>query len=75
MRALRLLSALALAAALSAGAAQAVAEPLKLEAVASLMRHGVRPPTKAQPLPVGAASDPWPSWPVEPGFLTPHGAE
>lgn len=53
----------------------AAAAPLKLEAVVVLMRHGVRPPTKAQPMPVGVASDPWPSWPVQVGWLTPHGAD
>jgi 4-phytase/acid phosphatase len=56
-------------------AGPAAAEALKLEAVATVMRHGVRPPTKAQPMPPGFADRPWPAWPVAPGFLTPHGAD
>lgn len=44
---------------------------LKLQRVVLLMRHGVRPPTK--PLPEGVAAQPWPTWPVEYGELTPHG--
>lgn len=48
---------------------------LKLDRVVLLMRHGVRPPTKSPPLPQGTANQPWPTWPVAPGFLTPHGAE
>ena len=50
------------------------AEPLRLERVVLLMRHGVRPPTKDPAMPAGTARDPWPSWPVAPGYLTPHGA-
>lgn len=57
------------------GPALAAAPGLKLEAVVSLTRHGVRPPTKAQPMPEGFAADAWPGFPVEPGFLTPHGAK
>jgi len=48
--------------------------PLKLERVVLLMRHGVRPPTKLQPIPVEYGPLPWPAWPVAPGLLTPHGA-
>lgn len=50
------------------------APALKLERVVMLMRHGIRPPTKAQPLPPGYTTDVWPSWPVEPGLLTHRGA-
>ncbi len=46
---------------------------LKLDRVVLLMRHGVRPPTKSPPMPEGTANQPWPSWPVAPGYLTPHG--
>lgn len=67
----KLLATLALA--LSAPALHAQA-PMKVERVVILMRHGVRPPTKALPLPEGTTPDVWPSWSVEPGFLTPHGA-
>lgn len=48
---------------------------LRLERVVMIMRHGVRPPTKAQPMAVGVAKDPWPSWDVPPGYLTAHGAK
>jgi 4-phytase/acid phosphatase len=53
----------------------ALSQPqLKLERVVMLMRHGVRPPTKLQPIPVEYSPLPWPAWPVGPGLLTPHGA-
>lgn len=48
--------------------------PLKLEKVVMLMRHGIRPPTKANPVPPGYTADKWPSWPVDFGLLTPRGA-
>lgn len=54
-------------------AADAPPPGLSVDRVVLLMRHGVRPPTKAQPMPVGIAADPWPNWPVAPGWLTPHG--
>jgi 4-phytase/acid phosphatase len=75
----RLLFALLLAgsavAASAAGGNPADTPPagLSVDRVVILMRHGVRPPTKAQPMPVGVATDPWPSWPVNPGWLTPNG--
>ncbi len=46
-----------------------------LERVVIVMRHGIRPPTKAKPLPDGYARQPWPAWPVPPGWLTPHGEQ
>ena len=66
------------AAALLAAAPVTAKEPplpagLRLDRVVLMMRHGVRPPTKSPPMPAGTASAPWPSWPVEPGYLTPHG--
>jgi 4-phytase/acid phosphatase len=39
-----------------------------------VMRHGIRPPTKASPVPAGYTADAWPSWPVDFGLLTPRGA-
>jgi 4-phytase/acid phosphatase len=48
---------------------------MTLERVVMVMRHGVRPPTKAQPMAVGIAKDAWPSWDVAPGYLTSHGAQ
>lgn len=56
-------------------AADAPPPGLSVDRVVLLMRHGVRPPTKAQPMPAGVAADPWPNWPVAPGWLTLHGAE
>ncbi len=44
-----------------------------LERVVIVMRHGVRPPTKAKALPDGYTAHTWPAWPVAPGWLTPHG--
>lgn len=46
---------------------------LKLERVVMLMRHGVRPPTRAPVTPPGTNAQPWPAWPVALGELTPHG--
>ena len=40
-----------------------------------LMRHGIRPPTKAQPVPAQYSPHAWPQWSVGPGLLTPHGAK
>ena len=70
------LAALALAVTALGGAAPAPNAPagLKVDRVVLLMRHGIRPPTKPQPMPHGVAADAWPSWPVAPGWLTPHGA-
>lgn len=51
----------------------AVPQGLKLDRVVLLMRHGVRPPTKSPPMPEGTTNQVWPSWPVAPGYLTPHG--
>ncbi|GAB2507084.1 histidine-type phosphatase [Pseudoxanthomonas sangjuensis] len=48
------------------------AEP-KLERVVMLMRHGVRPPTKAKFVPDGVVDGEWPKWSVGFGELTPHG--
>jgi len=59
----------------SASAVQpaAPADALKLQRVVMLLRHGVRPPTKAQVVPAGMNDQPWPKWPVDYGQLTPHG--
>ncbi|EGD58725.1 phosphoanhydride phosphohydrolase / 4-phytase multifunctional enzyme [Novosphingobium nitrogenifigens DSM 19370] len=46
---------------------------LKVERTVLVMRHGVRPPTKAPAMPQGVAAQAWPDWPVAPGWLTPHG--
>ncbi|MFT4073886.1 MAG: histidine-type phosphatase [Asticcacaulis sp.] len=44
-----------------------------LEHVVVIMRHGVRPPTKDQPLPPVYTSQAWPKWDVPAGWLTAHG--
>ena len=73
LRGFRLIASCALL--LSSTAALAQPQPqLKLVRVVMLMRHGVRPPTKLQPIPVEYSPLPWPNWPVGPGLLTPHGA-
>ena len=51
------------------------AQGLKLERVVMLMRHGIRPPTKATVTPPGIAAEPWPSWDAPYGHLTAHGAQ
>lgn len=38
-----------------------------------LMRHGVRSPTKPGETYAAYANGEWPTWPVAPGILTPHG--
>jgi len=48
---------------------------LKLERVVMVMRHSVRPPTKAQATPAGTTAQPWSSWTTPYGDLTPHGAD
>lgn len=56
-----------------------VAEPApatdapKLQRVVMLMRHGVRPPTKAKVTPDGMTDQPWPKWQADFGELTQHG--
>jgi 4-phytase/acid phosphatase len=48
---------------------------MRVERVALLMRHGIRPPTKAQPIPAKYSPETWPQWTVEPGLLTERGAQ
>jgi len=60
---------------LSASAAPAAKPELKLERVIMLMRHGIRPPTKAQPVPAKYSPMAWPRWSVGPGLLTQRGAK
>ncbi|HEX4021512.1 MAG TPA: histidine-type phosphatase [Acidobacteriaceae bacterium] len=44
-------------------------------AVIVLARHGVRAPIESETRSGSYNAQPWPSWPVAPGVLTPHGAE
>jgi 4-phytase/acid phosphatase len=64
-----------LALALPAGAQTASTAGLTTLRVVLLMRHGVRSPTHEPALSPAIAPDPWPAWPVAPGYLTPHGAQ
>ncbi|MEO7654081.1 MAG: histidine-type phosphatase [Sphingomicrobium sp.] len=58
-----------------APAAAAAGPELKLERVVMLMRHGVRSPTKAQPVPAQYSATAWPQWSVGPGLLTQRGSQ
>jgi 4-phytase/acid phosphatase len=75
---MKFLSAVAIATTMLATSAAArprtPAPALKLERVVMMMRHGIRPPTKANPVPSTYSSSIWPSWPVDFGLLTPRGA-
>jgi len=51
------------------------AQAWRLERVVVVMRHGIRPPTRAVPVPVEVASQPWPQWDVGWGELTHHGEQ
>jgi 4-phytase/acid phosphatase len=70
-----LLASLALpAAAQTAPKLRAAAPALRLERVVIMMRHGIRPPTKANPVPADVSKETGPSWPVDYGLLTDRGA-
>jgi 4-phytase/acid phosphatase len=49
------------------------ADGLHVERVVMLMRHGIRPPTKATVTPPGIAAEAWPTWSAPFGHLTQHG--
>ncbi len=53
----------------------ATAADFTLERVVLVQRHGVRAPTQRPQLLASWAARSWPTWPVGPGLLTPHGAE
>lgn len=67
---------LVLAAMLGLATAGASAAPLHLvlDRVVLVMRHGIRPPTKAPAMPAEVTPERWPDWTVPPGWLTAHGA-
>jgi 4-phytase/acid phosphatase len=76
MRPARFLSAVIASVALAlpaAAAPQSVPEELTPLRVVMLMRHGVRPPTRAVVIPDGYAREPWAAWDTAPGLLTEHG--
>ncbi len=72
MRALILLAVVACLMGL-APPARAQSEGPRIERVVMLMRHGVRPPTRADVTPVGVADAAWPAWDAPYGHLTEHG--
>ena len=47
----------------------------ELRLVVILARHGVRSPIASETRSSAFNTQPWPTWPVEPGTLTPHGIE
>lgn len=49
------------------------ADPLAVDRVVMLMRHGVRPPTKDPAMPAEVTPERWPDWHTTPGWLTTHG--
>jgi 4-phytase/acid phosphatase len=49
------------------------AQTPQLKLVVILSRHGVRSPTWTQDRLNAFSAQPWPTWPVPPGELTPHG--
>jgi 4-phytase/acid phosphatase len=53
----------------------ALAADYELVSAVVVSRHGVRSPIANRPPLATFAADPWPSWPVPPGYLTPRGAE
>ncbi len=81
MRSSVLVVAVSVVASWLAGIAPAAAQLLptppgwQIERAVLLSRHGVRSPTLPNAELDRIAATPWPRWPVEPGFLTPHGEE
>ncbi len=51
----------------------APAKGYALQRVVVVMRHGIRPPTKAQVVPAALSDRSWPQWDVPYGHLTAHG--
>jgi 4-phytase/acid phosphatase len=45
----------------------------EVRSVIVLARHGIRAPIKSETRSSAYNVEPWPSWPVQPGVLTPHG--
>ena len=68
-----ILSAVCLSQAFAVEHAHAHQQPLRLEIV--LMRHGVRAPTATNAALSTYSNQAWPNWPVDAGFLTPHGED
>ena len=63
-----------LAAASPISAQRAEKSPARLKFVVIISRHGVRSPTGSPEQLNQYSAQPWPTWDVPPGYLTPHGA-
>src|SRR5437879_1471077 len=50
-------------------------DSLQLQQVVLVSRHGVRSPTNTKPPLAQVAAEPWPTWDVPAGELTPRGAQ
>ena len=74
MRRPYVLCAAILAAAMTIGSGAPAAD-YELVSTVVVSRHGVRSPIAGHPPLAAFAADPWPSWPVASGDLTPRGAE
>src|ERR1700755_1278991 len=59
----------------SSGIAQSTTDDTQLKFTLLFVRHGVRSPTKANTAYAPFAVDAWPTWPVAPSDLTPHGQQ
>ena len=59
---------------LSAQAAASETSGDELRFVFVIARHGVRAPIESETRESRFNAEPWPSWPVAPGLVTPHGA-
>ena len=70
----KFLRAVIVSAAMMVGGAADAAQ-YELVSTVALSRHGVRSPIAGTPALATFATDPWPSWPVPSGHLTPRGAE
>lgn len=65
----------ACAAVLKSAPAPAAEPAFQIVRTVMLMRHGIRSPTKAQPIPAEYSPLAWPRWSVGPGLLTERGAK
>lgn len=75
MRPQRLTARVLLACAALAWAGASQAEPMRVEHVVVIMRHGVRAPITGEAPEGTLTRDPWPTWSVPPEHLTAHGAK
>lgn len=76
---IRILSVVVLLSLVAVGTGRAEIPPTppgwQIERAVIVSRHGVRAPEQSKATLDARAATAWPSWPVEPGFLTPRGEE